>query len=135
MPQSMKKILVVEDDPYSAAAISVRLRHFGFQTAIAHNALQAFMMAVHDRPDLLLLDIGLPDKDGFRLAGDMKHFRLTQDIPIIFVTGSKDPHLKEKVMNLRAAGLLEKPYEPEVLLLMAQMAVDQPRRSPHLAHS
>lgn len=129
----MKKILVVEDDPYSAAAMTVRLRHFGFETAIARSSFQAFMMAVHDRPDLLLLDIGLPDKDGFHLAGDMKRFRITADIPIIFVTGSKDPHLREKVMNLKAAGLLEKPYEPEVLLLMAQMAVDQPRRSTHLA--
>jgi DNA-binding response OmpR family regulator len=125
----MKKILVVEDDAYSAAAISVRLRHFGFETAIARNAFQAFMMAVHDRPDLLLLDVGLPDKDGFNLAGDLKRFPVTAEIPIIFVTGSKDPRLREKVLNLKAAGLLEKPYEPEVLLLMAQMAFDQPRRS------
>ena len=124
----MKKILVVEDDPNSAAAISVRLRHFGYDTAIARNAFQALMMAVHDRPDLLLLDVGLPGKDGFHLAGEMKQFSLTANIPIIFVTGSKDPHLREKVMNLKAAGLLEKPYEPEALELMTQWAIEQPRR-------
>lgn len=127
----MKKILVVEDDPASAAALSVRLRHFGYETAIARNAFQAFMMAVHDRPDLLLLDIGLPDKNGLLLAGDMKRFPVTASIPVIFVTGKKDPHLKEKVLDVKAAGFLEKPYEPETLLLMAQMAVDQPRRAPH----
>ena len=127
----MKKILVVEDDAYSAAAVSVRLKHGGYETAIARNAFQGFLMAVHKRPDLLLLDIGLPDKDGFRLARDMKRFPVTAGIPIIFVTGKKYAHLREKVMNLKAAGLLEKPYEPEALLLMAQLAVDQPRRSAH----
>lgn len=126
----MKKILVVEDDPSTAAALSVRLRHGGYQTSIARNAFQALMMAVHDRPDLLLLDIALPGQDGLHLADSMKNFSITADIPILFVTGSKDPHLREKVMNVKAAGLLEKPYEPEELLLMTQLAIEQPQPRP-----
>lgn len=127
----MKKVLVVEDDRYSAAAMSVRLKHGGYKTTVARNALQGLAMAVVHRPDLLLLDIGLPGQDGFHLAGEMKHYKSTADIPIIFVTGKKDPQLREKVMNIKAAGLLEKPYEPEVLLLMAQLALEQPTRSQH----
>jgi CheY-like chemotaxis protein len=124
----MKKILVVEDDPYTAAAVSVRLRHGGYETAIARDAFQGLTMAVHDHPDLLLLDIGLPGEDGFQLAGKMRNFPVTAKIPIIFVTASKDPHLRQKVMNVRAAGLLEKPFEDETLLLMAQLAVEEPSR-------
>ena len=117
-----KRILIVEDDSATAAALEVRLRGNGYTTWSATDAILALSLAVRHRPDLILLDVTLPGGDGYRLAQKLQQAPETRDTPILFVTGSKDPELRQKVMELGAAGLLEKPFETEELLLMTKLA-------------
>ncbi|HTD86597.1 MAG TPA: response regulator [Candidatus Binatia bacterium] len=122
----MKTILIVEDDPRTTLALAVRLKAQGYSTWTASDGIKGMQLAMRARPDLIILDIGLPGGNGFELAATLRRKPQTSRIPIIFLTGSKEPTLRQKVMDSGAAGLLEKPYEPEELLLMIQMAFDPP---------
>src|SRR5688572_1753676 len=122
----MKTILIIEDDPRTTLALAVRLKAQGYSTWTASDGIKGMRLAIRARPDLIILDIGLPGGSGLDLAETLRRKPETGDIPIIFLTGSKDPMLRQKVMDLGAAGLVEKPYEPEELLLMIEMAFDRP---------
>jgi len=122
----MKTILIIEDDARTTLALAVRLKSQGYSTWTASDGIKGMQIAMRARPDLIILDIGLPGGSGLELAETLRRKPQTGRIPIIFLTGSKDPDLRQKVMDLGAAGLLEKPYEPEELLLMIQMAFDRP---------
>ncbi|HKQ37011.1 MAG TPA: response regulator [Verrucomicrobiae bacterium] len=129
----MKTILIIEDDPRTTLALAVRLKGQGYSTWTASDGIKGMQLAIRTRPDLIILDIGLPGGNGLELAETLRRKPQTCRIPIIFLTGSKERNLRQKVMDLGAAGLLEKPYESEELLLMIQMAFDRPGR-PHTQH-
>jgi DNA-binding response OmpR family regulator len=130
----MKTILIIEDDARTILALAVRLKAQGYSTWTASDGIKGKQLAIRAQPDLIILDIGLPGGNGLELAETLRRKPETCRIPIIFLTGSKEPTLRQKVMDLGAAGLLEKPYEPEELLLMIQMAFDRPGgpRTDHL---
>lgn len=124
----MKKILVIEDDQKITSALAIRLKAHGYATWIAQDAIIGVKMAVQHKPDLILLDITLPGGDGFRLAEQLRELPETKDTQVIFLTASKDPALRQKVMDLGAAGLIEKPYDVEDLLVMIKYAFGRPAR-------
>src|SRR6185503_11309836 len=130
----MKTILIIEDDPRTILALTVRLKAHGYSTWTASDCIKGMQLAIRTAPDLIILDIGLPGGNGLELAETLRRKPKTSRIPIIFLTASKEPELRQKVMDLSAAGLLEKPYDPEELLLMVQMALDRPGgpRTDHL---
>lgn len=111
----MKKILIVEDEPMVAKALSIRLESAGYQAEIAYDAATALMQFRKHEPDMVLLDINLPAGDGFKVAERI--FEQSPAIlPIIFITASKDPQLLEKARDMGAAGYFEKPYDARELL-------------------
>lgn len=112
---AMKKILIVEDEPMVAKALSIRLESAGYQAEIAYDAATALMQFRKHEPDMVLLDINLPAGDGFKVAERI--FEQSPAIlPIIFITASKDPQLLEKARDMGAAGYFEKPYDARELL-------------------
>jgi len=126
----MKKILIIEDDQKTALALAVRLKAEGYATWIAGDAIRGMQLARRQQPDLILLDIGLPGGNGFDFAETLKLGPETRDIPVVFLTASKDRLLFDRVLRLGAAGLLEKPYEATELLILVRFTLDRPRRSP-----
>jgi DNA-binding response OmpR family regulator len=112
----MKKILIVEDDQKIALALEVRLKANRYAVSVAFDAIQGASMGRALKPDLILLDITLPGGNGFQLAENFHHMLETQGTPIIFITASKSPELLQKVMDLGAVGLFEKPFDTEELL-------------------
>ena len=112
----MKKILIVEDDQKIAMALVIRLKANGYNASIAPDAIAGASQARVLKPDLILLDISLPGGDGFQLAETFLRMPETSGTPVIFITASKSPELLEKVMELGAIGLFEKPFDTEKLL-------------------
>jgi len=138
----MKRILIIEDDAKIALALKIRFESNGYQTAMASDATHGANLARQAQPDLIILDIGLPDGNGLQLAKKFQGQPETQHTPIIFVTASKDPNLRQRAMEMRIAGLFEKPYDPEELLAAARYALgkgvprqpsspDHPGLNPH----
>ena len=119
----MKTVLIVEDDPRTAAALETRFRKAGYATQKAQDTIQGFQLALRQPPDLMLLDIGLPGGDGLSLAHQLRARPETRHVPFVLVTASKDPDLYRKAMDLGAAGLLEKPYDAGDLLALALYAM------------
>jgi DNA-binding response OmpR family regulator len=112
----MKKILIVEDDQKIAMALVIRLKANGYNASIAPDAIAGASQARVLKPDLILLDISLPGGDGFQLAETFLRMPETNGTPVIFITASKNPELMQKVMELGAIGLFEKPFDTEKLL-------------------
>ena len=112
----MKKILVVEDDQKIAMALVIRLKGNGYNASIAPDAITGASQARAIKPDLILLDISLPGGNGFQLAETFLRMPETNGTPVIFITASKSPELMQKVEELGAIGLFEKPFDTEKLL-------------------
>jgi CheY-like chemotaxis protein len=111
-----KKILVVEDDKRIVMALAVRLKGKGYDVVAAYDAVMAMSIAMQHRPDLVLLDISMPGGNGFMVAKRLQNEASTAGIPLIFLTASKQPGLRENAQDLGAVGFFEKPYEAEDLL-------------------
>jgi len=90
---------------------------------VAADSVSGCSLALHHAPDLIVLDISLPGGSGIELAERFRQLPETRDIPFIFITASKDIRFRAQAMRLRAAGFLEKPYDPEELLALANHAL------------
>ena len=121
----MKRILIIEDDKHTAAAIRARFESGGYETTVASDVPQGRALAQLLKPDLISLDISLPGGDGLELARQFSLLPETRRTPVILVTGNKDEGLRRKAMELNAAGLCEKPYDPDELLALAQFALSE----------
>jgi DNA-binding response OmpR family regulator len=112
----VKKILVDEDDQKIAMALVIRLKGNGYNASIAPDAITGASQARAIKPDLILLDISLPGGNGFQLAETFLRMPETNGTPVIFITASRNPELMQKVIELGAVGLFEKPFDVEKLL-------------------
>jgi two-component system cell cycle response regulator DivK len=82
----MKRILIVEDNEMNRDALSRRLRRQGFEVLIATAGLDGLRLAAGARPDLILMDLGMPDIDGWECTKRLKADAVTSAIPIIALT-------------------------------------------------
>jgi len=82
----MKKILIMEDDPYQARLMQRLLERADYQIMIESNGESGLRAALLSRPDLILLDMGLPDLDGQTVAGVLKASDILSKIPLVVVT-------------------------------------------------
>ena len=106
----MKNILLVEDDQKIALAIGMSLKAMGYSLATASDAVSAVAQARKSNPDVVVLDINLPGGDGFVVAERLQNLAQTAAAPIIFITASKQEHLRERAMAMGATCFLEKPF-------------------------
>ena len=111
-----KKILIVEDERDIVRALTIRLQANGYEVVTAFDGAQGAFMAHKEQPDLIILDIRMPAGDGFSVAEKLKQSGPTQDIPIIFLTGSPERNSEARAMELGARFYIKKPYDPEELL-------------------
>jgi two-component system, chemotaxis family, chemotaxis protein CheY len=109
-----KTVLIVDDDPKIRKALSLRLKSSGYDILTAPNGSDALTLAGMKELHLIITDIWMPVGMGFSLAYRLK--QLASRIPIIFITASKQPGLKETAKEFGAAAFIEKPYDPEMLL-------------------
>jgi signal transduction histidine kinase/ActR/RegA family two-component response regulator len=112
-PQRTKLIEVIEDDPHITAVIKALLEEEGFAVIPAPTGIDALRIAKQHKPDLITLDIYLPDMNGFDLLSELHRDPQTQPIPVIVLSILLD---KEKGLSLGAADYLEKPVDAEKLL-------------------
>jgi len=111
----MKKIMIMEDDSRIAAALSLRLKAAGYKVLTAPDGFRGLTRSLHERPDLLLMDIWMPIGTGFSVAQRLDALGLA-GIPFIFITASKLNGLKETATTLGASAFFEKPYDSTELL-------------------
>ena len=119
---AIKKILVVDDEPDILVYLSAIFEDMGYEAIYADGGVQAFEMARSDKPDLITLDITMPDQSGVKTYRNLRNDSELKDIPIIFVsgvkeeTGSRYSFTGEQVGMKGPNDYIDKPIKPEELL-------------------
>jgi DNA-binding response OmpR family regulator len=108
-----KHILVVDDDALMRRSVAYNLEQAGYRASNASNAEDALAMSLRDRPDLVLLDIGLPGMDGLDA---LRSFRDQVKVPVIFVTARRRDLDEALGLELGAEDYITKPFGMSVLL-------------------
>jgi DNA-binding response OmpR family regulator len=117
MSTSGNTILVVEDDRELCTGLAIRLRANRYEAFFATDGATALVEAQRQKPDLILLDLGLPAGDGFVVLSRLKAIPRLAAIPVIVMTARAEPGNQQKVADLGAAAFLQKPFENETLLV------------------
>ena len=81
-----KHILVVDDDPGVVEAVSMKLNSLNYRTSKAYDGIEAFEKIKEDRPDLVILDVMMPRKDGYQLCDELKKSPDYKDITVVLLT-------------------------------------------------
>ena len=110
-------MLVVDDDPSVTEALRIRLESSNYRVICAHGGAAAYWAAMEQKPNIITLDIGMPELDGADLLKKLKSHPLTRGIPVIVLTGNTDQSTKKELLNLGAAAYLTKPFQSSDLLL------------------
>ena len=109
----MSRILVVDDEPRILKALGIHLRARGYEVTTAGDGTEALAAAAAHRPDLVILDLGLPDLDGVDVIAEM---RGTSDVPILVLSGRADSIDKVDAFDAGADDYVTKPFGMDELL-------------------
>jgi len=118
MPQ---KILVVDDEPVVATLLKNRVESRGFKVETASEGISALEKAKVWRPDLILLDIVMPNMDGFEVCRRLKAAKETAHIPVVLFTASQEVKLEELARKAGAARLIKKPFVDKVFEAISEI--------------
>jgi two-component system KDP operon response regulator KdpE len=125
-----KKILIVDDDEDVLLGLRVRLGARGYATVLAINAHWAIRVAQDEKPDLILLDLGLPDGNGFMVMEKLKQINGLASIPIIIVSARPLEVYKDAALLGGAKGYFQKPFDNEALLAAIHKELAGPVATP-----
>jgi CheY-like chemotaxis protein len=120
-------ILIIDDDEAMVDVLARRLKQQGFETVTADTGAAGLAIARSLLPALIVLDLRLPDTDGFTVCQRLVDSAETCHIPVIILSGMERPDI---VRRSRAAGcsfFVRKPYDPNALLVLIRQALDERR--------
>jgi DNA-binding response OmpR family regulator len=107
------KVLVIEDDPYICELITLYAEKSGYRVNVANNGMNGLEMFYDTPPDLVILDIMLPEMDGWEVCKEIRRFEKT---PVIMLTGKGENRDKLKGFDLGTDDYLVKPFDPNELM-------------------
>lgn len=117
------KVLVVDDSRLDSQILSGILRKEGFEVSTAANGADGFKRAVSDQPDIILLDVVMPDESGFETCSRLKKEWRTNAIPIIFLSGSEDMDSRVRGLTNGGVDYITKPFDRDELLARLRIHV------------
>lgn len=112
----MHKILVVDDDPYILLSLEFLMKKEGFDVKVARNGSEALEIINNDIPVLVLLDIMMPDVDGYAICKHIKATKKLKDIKVIFLSAKSKDIDVQKGYDLGAALYVTKPFSTRELM-------------------
>ncbi|CUK09144.1 Alkaline phosphatase synthesis transcriptional regulatory protein PhoP [Ruegeria denitrificans] len=128
------KILLVDDDPRLRDLVGLALERAGFQVITASDGQNAVTHAAREAPDMIVLDIGLPEMDGFEVC---RRIRARSDVPILFLTARDDEIDRILGLEMGADDYVTKPFSPRELVARVRAILKRvagPRPSQPLTH-
>ena len=119
----MAKILIIEDDQDVARLIGIRLRGDGHELAFAGDAVTATTAARRERPDVILLDLGLPGGDGLLVLKRLRDLAQLAMTPVIVISGKDPGAIRDVALEAGAVAYLSKPLDSAELLAAVKSAL------------
>ncbi|MEM9080577.1 MAG: response regulator transcription factor [Verrucomicrobiota bacterium] len=117
MAAETQHILVVEDERDVAELLTFNLERAGYQVSVAHDGLIGQEVALHEQPDLIVLDLMLPGKDGYSVFKDLRRDSRTSSTPVIMLTARAQTEDRIQGLEAGADDYLTKPFSPKELVL------------------
>ena len=109
-------VLIIEDNEQNMYMLSYLLTQNNYDVIEAFNGLDGLRLAHENNPEIILIDIQLPDMDGYEICNKLRHNGLPKNTTIIAVTSYAMGGDKEKALDAGADGYLEKPINPETFV-------------------
>jgi two-component system KDP operon response regulator KdpE len=123
-----KKLLIVDDDTDIVRAMGTRLRAHGYQVVLAPDAVAAISTARAEKPDLIILDIGLPGGDGFVVLERLKAVSELTLIPVIVLSARHPTPNRDRALQAGAQAFFQKPVDNDEFLAAIRKALGEPRQ-------
>lgn len=117
------KILIVDDDVDLCDMLEFYFNNLEYEVHIARRGADAIRIARDARPDVILLDVALPDSDGYAVARALRADRYTEHIPIIFLTAHGEREERLTALELGAEDFVAKPFDAQELRLRIERLV------------
>jgi two-component system cell cycle response regulator len=114
------RIIVADDDPNVLHSVSWVLREQGYEVSTAQGGAELIDELTANAPDLLLLDVAMPDMDGYQLLATIKSDARWSDIPVLMVSSQFPEEATERTLGLGAADYIKKPFKPRELIARVQ---------------
>jgi len=126
----MNRILLIDDDNDLSETIKSVLEYAGYEALVSHTAQEGINVAKEQKPDLILMDVMLPDMNGAEAVHVLKSDPVVSNIPVIFLTGlvsENDEHVKDVGLNVDGVHYrtMAKPFENEKLLKEIKSVLEQ----------
>jgi DNA-binding response OmpR family regulator len=119
-PGSPGSLLIAEDDPLLLPLLLATFRTSGWLLLTAKTGTMALELARAERPDLVLLDVGLPEMDGYQVCRALKGDPKTAPMPVVMLTARAGPADQQQAVDAGADAYLTKPFSPSELLSVIQ---------------
>jgi CheY-like chemotaxis protein len=119
----MKKILIIDDEADVRRYLSALLKKHGYETLTAADGVAGLEVALRERPDLVTLDLMMPNQSGTDFYRNLVKDKLLGETPVVVVSGLPGRHLAVK----RPAAVFDKPIEPEAFLAAVRAALGDER--------
>lgn len=116
------KIILIEDDREIARGLLVRLTAAGHLTTALHDGASGLSAALATPPDVILLDLRLPDMDGYVVLRQLQQHDLTKMVPVIIVSANTAERAKREALLLGAHSFVEKPFDFRKLMIAVERA-------------
>jgi len=118
MSETKKKILVVDDEPDFAAIVQGNLEKEGYDVAVAYDGVEGLAKVAEVMPDVIVLDVMMPEKDGYKVCAELKSDSRFADIPVILLTAvashvTSTRYSHRDGMNMEADDYIAKPASAE----------------------
>jgi type IV pilus assembly protein PilB len=117
-----RSVLIADDEPITRTLVKLLLERDGFSVMEAHNGREAVDLAVRHTPSLIVMDLNMPEMDGYEAISEIRHVDGLQHTPIVVVTTEDGPAIAQQVLALGADDYILKPFEPSVLTARVKAA-------------
>lgn len=114
--QSPPLVLVVDDDQFQCKLLERMLGNAGYRAVVAHSGAEALALLRRQQPDMILMDVALPDLNGVEITRRLKSSPRTAATPIVMITGHSERQVLQASLKAGAVDFLVKPFDREVLL-------------------
>ena len=126
----MNKILVIDDDKAINELIKINLELQGYKIVQAYNGTEGFALAKQESPELIVLDVMMPEVDGFTVAQRIRQSEEISDTPIIMLTALSELNNKVNGFNIGVDDYLTKPFEVEELIVRVRALLKRTKKIP-----
>lgn len=123
MENNKRTILCIDDDSFTLAHLKDCLSDY-YNLIFAIDPDVGFELAIKKQPDLILLDLNMPNMNGFELADMTTKLSMTKEIPIVFLSAFGSEEIRERALSLGAAAFLNKPVDPDHLTATLEVVLE-----------